>query len=291
MGFTVLTKDDLLPIGRETPSKQVRFSASAVPSTPSVASGTHIAACGKSPYSRYFDGTPCNTAAPKDLGCFGASPLSRWLEGSPIAAPGGAWAPQQPMMLPVDGCAAPMPMMFMVPLPCQWGPAPQDLVQETMVPIGAGPVATDTAAVFPSQQTFQSYGPSADCVAPLWPGVTTAGDVHDVDATSTLLSSSNPAREGAVHVGHEESQKSRTSAGIKQKARSTGISEAKDGPKAVFVDLSKLRPVGTPSQPIVVPPKVPLQIASVPPKPPSTQFATAPSKNRFGDAPWRKGGR
>merc|ERR1719171_1089508 len=77
-----------------------------------------------------------------------------------------------------------------------------------------------------------------------------AGITNDTDTTSAAPACNLP-RAGS---------KSKTSTGMK---RNAAPADAAEGPKAVFVDLSKLRPVNVPSQSIIVPPRVLPQSVSI----------------------------
>lgn len=260
----------MLPIGHactslESERKQACCSLPA-DFTPCSPNPTPETISGKSPYSRYFDGTPQNSTA---MVCFGASPLSRWLDGSPTVENSEAWSALQPVSFRVgNGERALLPTTAMVPMPCQWGPlwgpVPQDA--NGLQPFCGNFMGADTFI----QHTWGPQTPGLDATGAKNIGCWSSTAASE-DANSVALADIDSQRAASVQSNGE--LKSRRVVGTQGKVTKMDTAQ---GPKAVFVDLSKLRPVGATSQPSVVPPRMPSQ--------------TIPVRSKAGieTAPWGK---
>lgn len=222
----------------------------------------------QSPMSRWFDGLPSDHCEVSDCHAEGASPLARWLRGSPRADEAchadalqkqGAFAmrPEAPVVGPMYFAPFGQPMMWQTAPTMTSAMCPPASMAQTTVQPTSVLVPQQALAVWPQQLNPQTSSNDA-AASTTAPATTKSGIWEGMAAWKAQQSSLDDKRKismGRIPENNWKATKSQFSTSNQNAVRSKGKNatskkpvETSDnvalGPRAVFVDLSKIIPTG-----------------------------------------------
>jgi len=223
----------------------------------------------QSPMTRWFDGTPSNQNHASGCCADSASPLARWLQGSPLRAEEIPWQKQGPFAMEPKCPESAVGQMYLAPVcqpmvlqtvpmvtstMCTPGPTAQNAFQPT------GVLVPQTMPIWPLQQKSElSFTDAATATAATAPKTAKSGVLESMAAWRSQQSSMDGTKvfsadrnapwiaknlkepKSQFSMSNQKSVRPRGKNDNSRKQADTSDSVA-SGPRAVFVDLSKIVP-------------------------------------------------